>query len=293
MVCVWLSAGVAWGHLPKGEPIRAFQFPDELVPTIDGDLSDWDIVGATYLLDQDDFSDLVSGEGAERDLKDFALQAKVGWNASRNQLYISARIVDDRHQIDRPAGSAGLLIFQDDDMEVFLDADHSGGQYADFSDLSSEEQLLQNGASASHFIMAAPPPDGEFFVNFSAASWYALPDGRFTKAAFSLDGAVGGATVMHYEMLLVPFDHINMGASFLSTPHVMQENQVMGFNLEFNDFDAFSDVLDAKWSLSGGQNSFKFSQRFADLLLMPFENPPTVVAPSSWGSIKASFRYNN
>ena len=295
VILVFLSGipGTLWGHTPADKVVRAFQFADDQVPEIDGDLSDWDAVGPAYWITQDDLVDLVQGEEAVRDPDDLAVLVRIGWNAAANRLYIAARVSDDRHQVDRPAGSASLLIFQDDDFEVFLDADHSGGQYADFSELSPEEQLALNGAEANHFIMAGPPPDDVFFVNFSAAAWYAQPDGPFTEAAYAIDGSVGGEAVMHYEIMLAPFARINMGASFLSTPHVMHENQIMGFNLEFNDFDAFSDVLDAKWSLSGGQNAFKFSQRFADLLLMPFETGPTAVEAVSWGLLKNSLRADN
>ena len=139
MLFIFLAGflGPLWGHTPPEKVVRAFQFSDDQVPEIDGDLSDWDVVGPAYWITQDDFVDLVQGEDAVRDAQDFAVLVRIGWNAAANRIYIAARVSDDRHQVDRPAGSASLLIFQDDDMEVFLDADHSGGQYADFSELSA------------------------------------------------------------------------------------------------------------------------------------------------------------
>ena len=41
-----LSAVPASGH--QGEMKFMFQFPDHLVPTLDGDMSDWDIVSEVY-----------------------------------------------------------------------------------------------------------------------------------------------------------------------------------------------------------------------------------------------------
>lgn len=288
--CLGIGGAAQAQPLP-GEVFKAFQFPDHLVPVIDGDLSDWSVVDDSYLIPTERFTDLVNGADPKRDPADFSVRLMVGWNKSADQLFVAARVVDDVHQIDRAAGTAAVQIFMDDAMEVFLDADHSGGQYADFADLSPEEQLQKNGAEASHFVIAGPPPDADFFVNFSAAGWYALPDGPYTGAAYALEGAPGGPSVMTYELRLVPFDHIDMRAPFLSHEHSMQEGQILGFDVEFDDFDHFSELLDAKWSLSGGYNAYKFSERFADLMLMPLEErfQPSAVQLHSWGRLKSSF----
>jgi len=295
---VWLSclALLLWGgraaqaHLPPGKVYKAFQFPDHLVPVIDGDLGDWQVVDEGYFITVADLRDLVSEEGAGADLQDFSVRLMVGWNETQNKLFAAAQVKDDLHQVDRPAGSAALRIFQDDAVEIFLDADHSGGQYADFSDLSPADQLRLNGAEASHFVIAGPHPDGDFFINFSASAWYSLEEGPYTAAAYGIEGAVGGPAVMTYEFMAVPFDHLNMAADFLSFAHDLRAGQVLGFNAEFDDFDSQAEFLDAKWSLSGGQNAFKFSERFADLMLMPLEERfrATAVEERSWGRIKAA-----
>ena len=288
---ILLSFGSTGAHLPANTAFQAFHFPDHLVPEIDGDLSDWEVVAPSYIVPSAAFSDLVADASPTGAPADFSVRLMVGWSETQNKLFVAARVEDDLHQVDRQAGSAADRIFQDDDMEIFVDADHSGGQFADFSDLSQEEQLRRNGTAASHFVIAGPPPDEDFFVNFSAASWYALPDGPFTQAAFALDGSVGGPAVMSYEIALVPFDRVDIAASFLSVEHDLTVGETLGFNAEFGDFDSSSELLDAKWSLSGGQNGFRLSERFTDLLLMPLEPDlrPTGVTARSWARIKASF----
>lgn len=265
--------------------MQAFQFSDHLTPVVDGYLSDWEIVGSDFCVSTDELTDLVGG--AMADPSDFRTTLCVGWNDASNQLYISAVVADDVHQIDRPEGTPPALIFQDDDLEIFLDADHSGGQFADFSDLSEDEQLRLNGTEANHFILSGPPPpNGDFFVNFSAAGWYSEPDGEFTKAAV----IVVKPGVVAYELALTPFDRIDVGASFLSVEHDLREGEVLGFNAEFNDFDTHSELYDAKWSLSGGHNAFRLSERFSDLELagLPDPLPETAIVDKSWGQIKAS-----
>lgn len=288
---ILLVVGPARAHLPLQETVQAFQFPDHLVPQIDGDLSDWEVVGSSYIVSLAAFTDLVADASPTEFPGDFSVRLMVGWNESFNRLYVAARVEDDLHQIDRPPGTAALRIFQDDDMELFIDADHSGGQFADFSDLSPEQQLRSNGTAANHFVLAGPPPDEDFFVNFSAASWYALADGPFSQAALAIEGSVGGPAVVSYEVALVPFDQVDITASFLSREHNLTVGEILGFNVEFGDFDRHSELLDAKWSLSGGQNGFRLSERFTDLFLMPVEPNlrPTAMATSSWARIKASF----
>ena len=283
------SAKPVLGHYPEGVVYRAFQFPDHLVPVIDGDLRDWEVVGGSYPILTGQFHDLISPEVEASDSDDFSARLMVGWNKTVNRLYIAAQVRDDIHQIDRPAGSATVL-FQDDSMELFVDADHSGGQFANFTELSHEEYRRRNGTEANHFVLAGPPPDENFFVKFSAAAWYALSDGPYTKAAVEFVGVLGGEGVTNYEVMLVPFDRVDINAVFQSEEHHLREGEVLGFNVEFNDLDVHSELFDAKWSLSGQYNSYRFSDRFTDLILMPLEGTfqVTAVEPSSWGRLKAS-----
>lgn len=280
------------GHQPEGAAYRAFQFPDHLMPDIDGDLGDWDFVDDSYVILSSQFNDLISPEIVVSSSDDFSVRLIVGWNKAANRLFFAAQVRDDIHQVDRPVGSASARIFQDDAMELFIDADHSGGQYANFTELSPEEQFQRNGAEANHFVLAGPPPDEDFFVNFSAAAWYALADGPFSVAAIEFVGVESGVGVTNYEIMLVPFDRVDMNASFQSKEHILLEREIIGFNVEFNDFDANSELFDAKWSLSGQFNSFRFSERFADLILMPIEGVfrPTIVKANSWGNLKASLQ---
>ena len=289
MICsglLLICTGRSGAHLPNGKTFSAFPFPAGAVPVVDGDLSDWTGVDESFGIDTGQFVDLVSD--VEVDEEDFSVRLWVGWSEAENRLYIAARVLDDIHQIDRPAGAA-ILMWQDDDMEVFVDADHSGGQFADFSELSAAEQLRRNGAEASHFVVAGPPPDEDFLLNFSAADWYSLEDGPFTAAAYRFQAGAGGLTAIEYEMMLVPYDRVDVGAEFQSIRHDMEPGEVLGFNVHFNDFDRDSEVWEAVWSLSGGQNAFRLSERFSDLQLMQAETGPTAVRDLSWGRIKASF----
>ena len=283
-----MSFAPCWGHAPESVTYKAFQFPVGLEPELDGAFEDWSIVGRSYLITSGDLSDLV-GDSQPND-EDFYAELMVGWSRERNRLYFAAQVHDDIHQIDRAAGTAATQIFLDDALQLFVDADHSGGQFANFSELSPEEQDNVNGTRANHFVLGGPPPDDDFFVSYSTASWYALSDGPYTQAVLVHEGEIGEIGVTRYEVSLVLFDKINVNAPFQSVEHSLRENEVIGFNVEFDDFDRRSNLLDAKWSLSGELNSYRFSERFADLMLMPLEGifNPTILEVNSWGLIKQS-----
>ncbi|MGB1891802.1 MAG: hypothetical protein ACPHSD_09060 [Candidatus Latescibacterota bacterium] len=286
LIFLLLSTVPCWAHAPEAVPFKAFQFPVGLEPVIDGEFEDWSLVGQAYRISSNDLHDLV-GSSQPND-EDFYADLMVGWSATQNRLYFAAQVRDDIHQIDRSAGTAATQIFLDDAFQLFIDADHSGGQFANFSELSIEEQNEVNGTEANHFILGGPPPDGDFFVSYSSASWYALPNGPYTQAALVYEGEIGGAGVTRYEVSLVPFDKIDVNAAFQSVEHRLSEGEIVGFNVEFDDFDLRADLLDAKWSLSGELNSYRFSERFADLMLMPLESIfiPTAIEEISWGAIK-------
>ena len=289
-IVLLLATGSATAHLPAGRSFPAFPFEPGAAPVVDGDLSDWIAVDETFVIDTEQFLDLVPDDVSDTVVneQDFSARVRIGWSESENKLYFAARVLDDIHQIDRPHGAATLM-WQDDDMEVFVDADHSGGQFADFSDLSTAEQLRRNGTEANHFVIAGPPPDGDFFLNWSAAAWYALEDGPFTAAAYRFEAEVEGLTATSYEMMVAPFDRIDVGAEFQSLRHDLEGGEVLGFNVSFNDFDRNSVIWEAVWSLSGGQNAFRLSERFTDLHLVEGEGGTTAVRDISWGRVKASF----
>jgi len=63
-------------------------------------------------------------------------------------------------------------MWQQDDFEVMIDADHSGGQYAGIESLSSEEGKRINGVRAQQYAFAFPQADGVTGANLSsAATW--------------------------------------------------------------------------------------------------------------------------
>lgn len=56
-----------------------FQFPQHMMPRIDGDFSDWEMVPETYSIGLDRLMDTKYGKGTNLDPQDYDVKVKVGW----------------------------------------------------------------------------------------------------------------------------------------------------------------------------------------------------------------------
>ena len=53
----------ASAHFPHDSVFEIFQFPDEHVPTMDGDSADWDVVPAEYFIDHTSYRETLHDSG--------------------------------------------------------------------------------------------------------------------------------------------------------------------------------------------------------------------------------------
>ena len=58
-----------------------------MIPRIDGQTDDWDIVPETYAIGTDELSDTVVGHGTDHDPEDLEVRVRVGWVNGLNRLY--------------------------------------------------------------------------------------------------------------------------------------------------------------------------------------------------------------
>src|ERR1035438_7096548 len=66
---------------------KIFQFPPNMIPRIDGDTHDWDMVPEDYAIGIDQLMDTEGGHGTNFDRKDLDVKVKVGWVKGMNKLY--------------------------------------------------------------------------------------------------------------------------------------------------------------------------------------------------------------
>ena len=65
---------------------KIFQFPPNMIPTIDGKTNDWDIVPEDYVIGMDQLVD-DTGKHPAPDPKTLDVRVKVGWVKGLNRLY--------------------------------------------------------------------------------------------------------------------------------------------------------------------------------------------------------------
>ena len=262
----------AWGsapaHLPETQTYYAVQFPDPYLPTVDGDLSEWDIVPNAYAISNSEAGrsmiEVLTGSNA--DLSDLAVRCIIGWNDSSNRLYFALEVFDDVHQVDRSDPEA---LWTDDSWEIIVDADHSGGQFAGFSDLNEEEAKRRTGAQATRYLFAEPPVSGIGFVVENAGTWMFERGRLFDVFDVGWWFTGPGESIYSCEAFIVPFDDLNWEGQSQSRVHNLREGEILGIGIGVRDFDDTSDQPETYWNLTGADSGYVYADRLADVYMSP------------------------
>ena len=140
LVISLFAVGSAFGHI--GEMKFMFQFPDGLTPTLDGDMSDWDIVSDVYKIKAENMFNQFS---APMDLADFNCWIAWGYNLTENKDYLGAWLYDD-------------MIHGTEHWSVEVDWDQSLDQYRAF-DQGDDYEARWINAKNEKFDVSAPAQD--------------------------------------------------------------------------------------------------------------------------------------
>ncbi|HIG55556.1 MAG TPA: hypothetical protein EYQ18_16580 [Candidatus Handelsmanbacteria bacterium] len=285
-------SSMAFGHAPPGELYFAVQFPDNLVPTMDGDLSDWDIVPIDpYTIRNDRLYSPVAeiqpvGRG-EIDVSDINIRHIMGWNENANKLYVMSEVFDNIHNADRENPAA---FWQDDAWEVEVNPDHT----------PTEEHNLE-GEPANNFSYkwSVPPVEGsyQYYRPVSALEW--LVDGsEWVSFGWGFSGEQFGESTYRYELAITPITSLPNDASATADQAVvfdLSENEIIHTSITVGDFDeACTECV-----LESYQGFWTMSPEMCctgtnDVVLAPMEPSmeeaaATAVESVSWGLIKAAY----
>ena len=97
-----VTAAPLLAHFPEGEVYKIFQFPDEKVPAMDGDLGDWDVVPDEYFFDYTYYAEMHRDSSAIDTTDHYVKRVAVGWNDTHNRLYFMAEVYDDVYRFQKP-----------------------------------------------------------------------------------------------------------------------------------------------------------------------------------------------
>ena len=289
---VTAMSSMAFGHAPPGELYFAVQFPDNLVPTMDGDLSDWDVVPIDpYTIRNDRLYSPVAeiqpvGRG-EIDVSDINIRHIMGWNENANKLYVMSEVFDNIHNADRENPAA---FWQDDAWEVEVNPDHT----------PTEEHNLE-GEPANNFSYkwAVPPVEGsyQYYRPVSALEW--LVDGSdWVNFGWGFSGEQFGESTYRYELAITPITSLPNDASATPDQAVvfdLGENEIIHTSITVGDFDEACTecVLESYqgfWTMSPemcctGTNDVVLAEMEPSLA----SAAATAVESVSWGQIKAAY----
>jgi hypothetical protein len=265
------------------------QFPDQAVPTIDGDLKDWNIVPPNYAIGNQWFNDArgLVPEGwtnADWDASDLDMRHMVGWNDNLNQLYLGSRIFDDTHD-----GEMTTHWNEMDNWEVTIDFRHTPpGEYP------------EDAVSVVQFAVWVPPPAGDKgwadawpYPN-PPQDWY-KPGTEWWDVGWSYEGEMYGESTYFYEVQIQPWEF--MPAQEPEPGDVMlwdlEEGQIIHLDLVVVDVDWGNNYREPGCCGYWSQDD-NCCTAVNDWLLMELDEDLlaniTSVETDSWGRIKAQFK---
>jgi hypothetical protein len=290
-------------HWEAGAVWFIVQFPDDAVPTIDGNHGDWDIVPSSYGIDNSVFNDArgLVPEGwsnADWDASDFNMLHRVGWNENNNMLYLATTAFDDEHNMDRSSHWS-----EDDSWEVSITYNHDAivsveeGGYGDVSD----ETIGIN--SRYNYSVPIHPTLGDFFWmrpgDLTGTEWL-WPGTEWLEFNYTWDGDEFGESTYYYEMGIQPIGAYTRGQEGGYQPEDievwdLEEGEIAHISIVMIDNDGdFNNYRTpgccGYWSTfdncCGSVNDWVLAEMDPALV----DNVATAVQEDSWGRIKNNFK---
>ena len=219
--------GVASAHY--GELHYIFQFPDDLVPTIDGDISDWDIVPDMYWVPMEELIEHYFGNPV--DLENCNVKEAWGWNPTTNKLYFATWIYDD------------VRLAEGEYFSIYLDPGHKGlgpDQIINNAWTEDEKKRWHFALVQKYYFMRYEKGQGILFpFTGTPATWATEPPyGDAAVKYLSGERGSGGPAELTTELYVTPWDDLNaVGGPDESKIWQLQEGEVIGAEIALRDTD--------------------------------------------------------
>jgi hypothetical protein len=252
-----------------------------VVPTIDGDLTEWRNYPAWNVMTfADDFID--NSFGTVKDLNTLDFTGKVAWHGTTNMLYWAFDVYDDVHIQESARGEC--LYWIQDDLEWYIDADNSGGQY----NYGGEEGLPRCSTAQQEAMLVGGV--GDDICTCTASKWaveapYLYWSGRVTETATG--------TQTTYEVARMLFDFLDATPE-TSSIHRLAEGDVIGmsWDVEDQDVSGANKSQTTAWYTTSLTALYMNAGNLNDVVMAPAEwsiSSATAVDSRSWGAIKATY----
>ncbi|MHB9029881.1 MAG: PKD domain-containing protein [Candidatus Latescibacterota bacterium] len=220
---------------------KIFQFPANMIPSIDGKIDDWNIVPEEYAIGSDQLMDTVQGKGQNLDPKDLNIKVRVGWVKGMNRLYFLYEADDDFWNMHYTRG---------DIFEVVVDGDLSGGQFINNPQIEGPDAHFKfKGVHAQNYHIFTPPGEGrDWTMVWGCQPWIA--DLPYANHAYSYNFKEGESGHLVLEFWITPFDYAPYDGPDRAVESRLEEDKIIGLSWSVLDYDEKNGAYEGFWNIS-------------------------------------------
>lgn len=255
---------------PDGPAFKVFQFPQNGIPRIDGDFSDWDMVPESYAVGSSELRD-DSGKYSAPCPQTLDVKVKVGWVKGLNRLYFYYEAYDNYWDFHRHS-------LKNDTFELVVDGDLSGGPHV--ASLRPDKETVSQGvyffseqnSHAQNYHVMTPSENWKSWVMiWGPQRW--LRDFPWSNCACSYSFREGEAGILKMEFYVTVFDYASPDGPDKSIGSNFFEGKEIGLCWAVIDFDG-GESKDGFWNLSKHHDMYGNADHERLFVLQPLENRP-------------------
>lgn len=247
--------------------LRAFRFPVDKAPVIDGNTDDWADFPNSYIIGIDQMTEDESKYSAPNK-STLDIMVKVGWVEETGRLYFLYQASDNYWSFNRD----DLMV---DIFEVVVDGDRSGGPFIDrfypFKDVSQKDAWdLFHGRHAQNYHIYTPPKNGDWCMYWGPQQW--LKEEPYSKCAYDYSFNEGDSGLLTLEFYITPFDYASPKGAQYSIQSELWDNKLIGLCWAVIDYDNNEGKpKDGFWNLSRYHTMYGNASELRTFRLMPFD----------------------
>jgi len=259
---------------------KIFQFPQDQIPRIDGDFSDWNMVPESYAIGIDELKNTKFGEGKNQDPKDFDLKVKVGWVKGLNRLYFHIDAYDDFWDFSD-------LSLRQDIFELVVDGNNSGGLFIneenwDFKNRPKDQPFFTGtGTDAQNYHIFTPALNKDWALAWGNFPW--IKDFPYANSACNYNFKQGESGRLQMEFYITPFDYGSFDGPENSIETILKENELVDISWAMLDFDGKK--CESFMNLSHDFRMISDASYLCAFRLMPLENSLKKPIEANWKCI--------
>ena len=252
----------------NAQQLKIYQFTSDNLPTIDGNVDDWDCVPDDFILTE---SLLKEDEGkySQPDPSTLKISVKVGWCADTQRLYFLYEAYDDYWRFTENS-------LKTDIFEVVVDGDCSGGPFIDrFHPTASNDVWIAwfnyHGCHAQNYHIFTPAHEEDWCMLWGPQVW--LKFKPYSEHAYKYDFKEGESGKLVLEFYITPFDHAAADGPEFSRQTELKEGSEIGLCWAVIDWDANPDEKGGFWNLSDEHTMYGNASYLRKFTLMPVIRP--------------------